>query len=228
MGVESREYLRAFGYARVSLPEEHIENQIQAIEEFARREGLELLKVFTDVGVSGARPAFEREGFRQLLEASRLLGAKVIIVYDLTRLGRDLFDLIDTYRRLLDEGYMVLFVKHPELNASPDSPIGEALRKALLTILGVVAELERAFIRERTKAGLEMARRQGKHVGRRPVEIPLDLVRKLLRAGLSKKAIHRILIAQGYLRYREKGEERVLSYDRFVKRLKKLEAEGKI
>lgn len=219
---------KALGYARVSLPEEHIENQIQAIEEFARREGFELLKIFTDVGVSGSKPALEREGFRRLLEASRLLGVRTIIVYDLTRLGRDLFDLIETYRKLLDEGYTVLFVKHPELNARPDSPIGEALRKALLTILGVVAELERAFIRERTKAGLERARRQGKHIGRRPVEIPLGLVKKYLKAGLSKKAIHQLLVAQGYLRYREKGEERILSYDRFVKRLKQLEAEGRL
>jgi len=218
---------RALGYARVSLPEEHIENQIQAIEEFARREGLELLKVFTDIGVSGSKPAFEREGFRQLLEASRLLDVRTIIVYDLTRLGRDLFDLIETYKKLLEEGYTVLFVKHPELNARPDSPIGEALRKALLTILGVVAELERAFIRERTKAGMERARRQGKHIGRRPVEIPLDLVRKYLKMGLSKKTIYQLLVAQGYLRYREKGVERVLTYDRFVKRLKQLEAEGK-
>jgi len=62
-----------------------------------------------------------------------------MVVYDLTRLGRDLFDLIETYKKLLEGGFNVLFVKHPELNARPDSPIGEALRKALLTILGVMA-----------------------------------------------------------------------------------------
>jgi putative DNA-invertase from lambdoid prophage Rac len=215
-------WVKALGYARVSVPEERVENQVQAIEEFCRANGLELLKVFMDIGVSGAKPAFEREGFRQLLEASRLLGVKTIVIYDLTRLGRDLFDLIETYRKLLEEGYTILFVKHPELNASPDSPIGEALRKALLTILGVVAELERAFIRERTRAGLERAKREGKRLGRKPVEIPLDLVKRYQRMGLTKKAIYELLVSQGYLRYREKGETRVLSYDRFVKRLKAL------
>lgn len=212
--------MRALGYVRVSLASENPENQAQAIEEYCRANGLELLKIFQDVGVSGSKPALEREGFKALLEASRLLDVKTIVIYDLTRLGRDLFDLIETYKELLEEGYNILFVKHPELNARPDSPIGEAVRKALLTVLGVVAELERAFIRERTRAGLERARREGKRLGRRPVEIPMDLVKRYLRMGLSKKAIYQLLVEQGYLQYREKGVVRTLSYDRFVKRLK--------
>ena len=213
--------LRAFGYARVSIPEERIENQIRAIEEFCRANNIELLKVFTDIGVSGSKPALERDGFRQLLDAARLLDVRTIVVYDLTRLGRDLFDLINTYRYLLENGFTVLFVKHPELNAKPDSQIGEALRRALLTILGIVAELERAFIRERTRAGMARAKAEGKHVGRKPVEIPIELVKKYIRMGLSKKDIYQLLVDQGYLRYTEKGVEKILSYDRFVKRLRK-------
>lgn len=220
--------LKALGYARVSVPEERIENQIQAIEEFCKRSGIELLKVFTDVGVSGAKPAFKRDGFKTMIEVSKALGIKTIVIYDLTRLGRDLFDLMETYKKLLEDGYNVLFVKHPELNARPDSPIGESLRRALLTILGVVADLERAFIRERTIAGLARARREGKQIGRKPVEIPLDLVRKYLRSGYSKRLIYEILVERGYLRYTVKGERRVLTYDRFVKRLKKLKQEGKL
>jgi len=54
----------------------------------------------------------------------------------------------------LEKGYTALFVKHLKLNAKPNPPIAETLRKALLTILGVVAELERAFIRERTIQGM--------------------------------------------------------------------------
>ena len=224
LGVEGREYprARALGYARVSIPEERIENQIQAIRDFCKANNIELLKIFQDIGVSGSKPAFEREGFKQLLEACKLLDVKTIVIYDLTRLGRDLFDLIETYRKLLEEGYNVLFVKHPELNSRPDSPIGESLRRALLTILGVVADLERAFIRERTIAGMLRAKREGKHIGRRPVEIPLGKVKKYMKMGLTKKAIYELLVEQGYLRYRERGEEKVLSYDRFVKRLKKL------
>ena len=214
--------MKALGYARVSVPEESIENQIEEIERFCKENGLDLLKVFTDVGVGGGRPALEREWFRQLLEVSRALGVKTIVIYDLTRLGRDLFDLIEVYKKLLEEGYNIVFVKHPELNAKPDTPLGEALRKALLTILGVVAELERAFIRERTKAGLEMAKRRGVRLGRKPVEIPVDLVKRYLKMGLKKKAIYELLKEQGYLTYTEKGVKKTLSYDRFCKRLRAL------
>ncbi len=211
---------RCLGYARVSLESENVENQVFELQRFAEINGLDIVAVFKDVGVSGSKPALEREGFKQLLDASKLLGIRTIVVYDLTRLGRDLFDVVGTYRYLLENGYTVLFVKHPELNARPDSPVSEALRKALLTMLGVVSELERALIIERTKAGLERAKQQGKHLGRKPVEIPVDKVKHYLRKGLSKKDVYRILVDTGYLRYKEKGVEKVLSYDRFLKRLK--------
>ncbi|MEM1936513.1 MAG: recombinase family protein [Sulfolobales archaeon] len=214
---------KALGYARVSLESENVENQVLEIEKFAESQGLELVEVFKDVGVSGSKPALEREGFKQLIEASKLLNVKTIVVYDLTRLGRDLFDLVNTYRLLLEQGYTVLFVKHPELNAKPGSPVSEALRKALLTMLGIVSELERAFIVERTRAGLERAKREGKHIGRKPVEIPVDKVKEYLRKGLSKKDVYRLLVDMGYLKYREKGAEKVLSYDRFLKRLKNIQ-----
>lgn len=214
--------MKAFGYARVSVESENIENQVLEIEKFAKDNGLELIAVFKDVGVSGSMPALEREGFKKLIEASKLLNIKTIVVYDLTRLGRDLFDLVNTYKFLLENNYNVLFIKHPELNARPNSPVSEALRKALLTMLGIVSELERAFIIERTRAGLERARREGKQLGRKPVEIPVDKVKEYLRKGLSKKDVYRLLIDLGYLKYKEKGVEKVLSYDRFLKRLKTL------
>lgn len=113
-----------------------------------------------------------------------------------------------------------MFVKHPELNAKPGSPVSEALCKVLLTMLGIVSELERAFIIERTRAGLERARYEGKRLGRKPMEIPVDKVKEYLHNGLSKKGVYRLLIDMFYLRYKERGVERALSYDRFLKRLK--------
>jgi len=214
---------KAFGYVRVSIESENPENQVKAILDFAKSNNIEILKIFQDIGVSGSKAAFEREGFKQLYEAAKLLDVKTIIVFDLTRLGRDLFDLIETYKRLLSEGFTVLFVKHPELNTTgSNTPVSEALRKAILTVLGIVSELERAFIRERTLTGLERARAEGKRLGRKPVDIPIDLIKKYRKQGLSKKAIYTILVSQGYLRYVEKGFTKVMSYDRFLKRLREL------
>ncbi len=52
----------AVGYARVSTEGEDVSNQVKAIEDYARANGIELIGVFKDVGVSGAKPAMEREG----------------------------------------------------------------------------------------------------------------------------------------------------------------------
>jgi len=79
----------AVGYARVSTEAEDVENQVKAIEEYAKASGIELIGVFKDIGVTGARPALEREGFRQMLNAlANMPMVKAVIIYDISRLGR--------------------------------------------------------------------------------------------------------------------------------------------
>jgi len=214
----------AVGYARVSLEGEDVGNQVKAIEEYAKANGLQLVGVFKDVGVSGAKPALEREGFRQMLAAlANMPMVKAVIIYDISRLGRDMVDVIETYRHLTEGlGLSVMFVKHPELNVVQGTPLGEAIRKATLALLGIAAEVERALISERTRTGLARARALGRHVGRKGTEIPVEEVKEYLAMGLTKKATYRILVKQGKLRYIEKGQERVLTYNWFLQRLKKL------
>jgi DNA invertase Pin-like site-specific DNA recombinase len=214
----------AVGYARVSLEGEDVENQVKAIEDYAKASGIELIGVFKDVGVSGAKPALEREGFRQMLAAlANMPMVKAVIIYDISRLGRDMVDVIETYRHLTERlGLSVMFVKHPELNVVQGTPLGEAIRKATLALLGIAAEVERALISERTRTGLARARALGRHVGRKGTEIPVEEVREYLAMGLSKKSIYKILVKEGKLRYREQGQEKVLSYNWFLQRLKQL------
>jgi len=214
----------AVGYARVSLETEDVENQVKAIQDFAKANGIELIGIFKDVGVSGAKPAIERDGFRQMLNALvNMPAVKTVIIYDISRLGRDMLDVVETYRLLTEKhGLNVLFVQHPELNVIQGSPLGEAIRKATLALLSIAVEIERALIIERTKAGLARAREQGVHLGRRGAEIPVDEVKEYLAMGLTKKAVYRILVKEGKLRFKAKGQEKVLSYNQFLQRLKKL------
>ena len=215
----------AVGYARVSREDENIENQVFEIQRFAEQNGITLVGVFRDVGVSGAKPTMEREGFKQMLNVLESLPTvRTIIVLDLTRLGRDMIDVLNTYKYLTERGYDILFVKHPELNITQASPLGETIRKAIIAVLSIVAEMERAFIRERTKIAIARAKAQGKRVGRPPaVELPLDRIQELLNNGLSLYDIYKTLKNEGYLRYRDKqGRERVLSYSQFYHRTKQL------
>jgi DNA invertase Pin-like site-specific DNA recombinase len=213
----------AVGYARVSREDEDIENQVHAIEDYSEQNNLTLVGVFKDVGVSGARPAMERGGFKQMLNALEAMPAiRTIIVFDITRLGRDMLDVMDTYKLLTEKGYNILFIKHPELNVIQSTPLGEAIRKATLAMLSVTAEIERALISERTRSALARAKAMGKHIGRRGTQIPIDVVKQYLSMGLTKKAIYRLLVQQGLLRYQEKGVVKVLSYNQFLQRLKAL------
>jgi len=213
----------AVGYARVSLEGEDISNQVHAIEDYSKQNNLTLVGVFRDVGVSGAKPAMERDGFRQLLTALESMPAiRTIIVFDITRLGRDMLDVMDTYKYLTEKGYNILFVKHPELNVIQSTPLGEAIRKATLAMLSVTAEIERALISERTRSALARAKAMGKHIGRKGTQIPADVVKQYLALGLTKKSIYRLLVQQGLLRYQERGVVKVLSYNQFLQRLKSM------
>jgi putative DNA-invertase from lambdoid prophage Rac len=213
---------KAIGYARVSMEKENIQNQIIAIKEYAKERGYHLVDIIEDIDVSGAEPALKRPGFQKLLQAAELLNIKTIILFDLTRLGRDLFDVVSTYKLLLEKGYNIIFVKHPELNVVGGSPIAEALRRAILALLGIVAEFERAMIRERTIQGLERARKQGKHIGRPPFPFPVSEVRRLLRQGYSIAEAHRLLTLQGKICIDRNGKKECMKYETFRRKVKML------
>jgi DNA invertase Pin-like site-specific DNA recombinase len=161
--------LRAVGYVRVSLEEEHPENQVIAIQEYCKREGIELVQVFQDVGVSGAIPALKRPGFRQMLDFCKQNNIRVIIVYDVTRLGRDALDTAKTVCELTANGFYIIFVADPELSLDPRLPPEELdKRKGFFMFKVGVAHFERLFNARRTRQGMYRAWLQGKHVGRPP------------------------------------------------------------
>ncbi len=191
--------------------------------EFARANNIEILKVFKDVGVSGAKPALQRPEFSKMLRIAEELGIKTIVVHDLTRLGRDLFDVIETMRYLVERGYSVYFVKHPELNvAQEDSYVAQTMRRALLALLAAFAEMERSFIRERTKQGMERAKREGKHVGRPPYPFPAEKIRQLLAQGKTIADAWRLLKDSGEICRDVNGELKCMGYETFRRKVKEV------
>jgi len=201
---------RVFGYARISVQHEDIMNQVKAIEEYCRSRGYDLVMVFKDV-VTGVSSPMERTEFSNMIRYASSSGVRKIVIYDLSRLGRSIYELFTALKMMRDYGLTVEFVKHPELNNMDDKSF-----TTFVTAMGLAVQLEREFTRQR----MEQARLAGKHIGRRPVDVPVDLVRKYLEKGLSKKDAYRLLVSQGYLKYREKGVEKTMSYTQFLRRLK--------
>jgi DNA invertase Pin-like site-specific DNA recombinase len=215
----------AVGYARVSLEEESIENQEFEIMQFAKQNNIIIIKVFRDVGVSGAVPALEREGFRKMLEfLKELPNVRTIVVYDLSRLGRDIQDVLNTYLYLTEKlGYRILSVKQQFLNFDPTNPIEQTMHRGMISMMAFAAEMERAFVRERTRTALAKAKAMGKHIGRKGVEIPIDKVKEMLDKGMSIYEVWKTLKDEGQLRYKDRqGREHIITYQHFHRRIKQL------
>lgn len=201
---------KAVIYARVSVREEDVNNQIKNIKEWAKKHDYEVVGVFPDKAVTGASNPFEREKFSQMLEFCRDNNIKTILVWDLARFARSLVEGMSALKQLLDDGFKVIFTRY-NLKADLSDPTG----KVLIFTLSMAAELERDFLRMR----MEAAAAAGKITHRPPTPIPLDEVKKLIKKGWSLKQIHAYLIGKGELKYTEKGKVKQLSYKQFVYRL---------
>ena len=138
----STKRIRVALYARVSTTDQTAENQLRALGEHAERAGWTIVAEFTDHAVSGTRE--KRPGLDTLLADARRRRFDLIAVAALDRLGRNLRHLVT----LLDE-LQHLGVGLVSLREALDltSPIG----RAMFALVGVLAEVERAWIVERTR-----------------------------------------------------------------------------
>ena len=167
-------------YARVSTHDQQtLPMQIEAMRAYAERKGWQIVSTVEEVG-SGAKTRPRRE---ELLRAARRREIDVIVVWRLDRWGRSLVDLIATLQELT-----ALKVGFVSLSEALDltTPSG----RAFAGMLAVFAEFERDILRDRVKAGIAQARKDGRPHGR-PATIAgkAPEVRNLAHEGLSKSAI---------------------------------------
>jgi putative DNA-invertase from lambdoid prophage Rac len=176
--------LRAALYSRVSTNDQHtLSMQSRNMREYAARRGWSIVMQVREVG-SGAA---QREAREELLDAARRREINIVVVWRLDRWGRSVTDLLATLQELEHLG--VGFVSLTEA-LDLTTPSG----RAMAGLLAVFAEFEREILRERVRAGLADAKRNGQRLGR-PMTAGLhaDKVRKLHRAGVSKAEIARRL-----------------------------------
>jgi DNA invertase Pin-like site-specific DNA recombinase len=143
--------LLKYGYARVATDDQNTALQLAALKKAGCK------KVFKDEGLSGAttkRPALTR-----CLKTLR--PDDTLIVWKLDRLGRSLHDLITMLDELRAQG-----VKFRSLTEHIDTET--ATGRAMWQMIGVLAELERSLITERTRAGVKAAQQRGVKFGRKP------------------------------------------------------------
>jgi putative DNA-invertase from lambdoid prophage Rac len=146
---------RTFAYARVSTAEQNATNQIREIE--AAGFALDRRRVVNE-SISGSTSANQRPGFGKLLD--RMEDGDILVVTKLDRLGRNAMDVRATVERLATAGIRVHCLALGGVDLT--SPAG----RMTMQVLNAVAEFERDLLIERTNAGIQRARAEGKSMGR--------------------------------------------------------------
>jgi len=169
---------RVAAYLRVSTAngQQTTDNQRLAIEEACQRRNWRIVRVYEDVGVSGAK--HDREGLDQLKQDCRANRFDVVIVWKFDRLARSTQHLLETLELLREHN--VDFVSVTE---AVDTTT--AAGKMVLTFLASVAEFELSLTRERVRAGLARARANGTRLGRPRVGFDVNSALTLKQNGLS-------------------------------------------
>ncbi|MDC7824502.1 recombinase family protein [Pseudomonas sp. BLCC-B13] len=166
---------RTFLYARVSTTDQITDNQVTEV----KAAGFDVAdhRVIAET-VSGSTCAADRPGFQKLLE--RMEQGDVLLVTKLDRLGRNAMDVRSTVELLEGRGIRVHCLALGGVDLT--SPAG----RMTMQVLAAVAEFERDLLIERTQAGLQRAKAEGKKLGRPAAKDTLARVQAAKAKGLSQ------------------------------------------
>ena len=161
-----------YGYLRVSSDEQDVNSQKQGVVKFAEEHNMPIDKFITDEGVSGGKDP-DKRNLGPLLKL--INEGDVIICSEISRLGRDLYMVMDILHFCMERKAVIYPVEDQFV-------LGDDIQsKVLAFAFGLSAEIERQMIRQRTKEGLRLRVKMGVLVGRPlgvPVEEPLALDEK--------------------------------------------------
>jgi DNA invertase Pin-like site-specific DNA recombinase len=179
---------RAALYSRVSTYDQNPQTQILDLRQMATQRGYEVVAEFTDK-ISGTKS--KRPGLDQMMADARRGRFDVVMTWACDRIARTtrhFLEVLDELSRLKIE-----FVSFRE-SIDTAGPLG----RAIVVIIGVVAELERSLIVERVRAGMRRARLEGQHIGRTPLVLDTIAIQQDRHQGQSIRQIakgHRVSTA---------------------------------
>ena len=179
---------RAALYMRVSTLDQHPESQLHDLRQMAAQRGYAIVNEYTD-RISGTKA--KRPGLDAMMADARHGRFDVALVWASDRIARSVkhfLEVLDELNRLDIE-----YVSFRE-NIDTGGPLG----RAMVVIIGAIAELERNLIIERVRAGMRRARLEGRQIGRQPLILDRAAIQRDRDQGQSLRQIargHRISAA---------------------------------
>lgn len=144
-------------YTRISTFEQKNDRQTQNAKEY---------DFLIEDKCSGATPFFEREGGKRIEKMVTKGQVTSLFVHQIDRLGRNLLDILNTISYFNKNGICIHFIQQG-LRTLNDDGTENQISKMIISILGVVAEMERNLIRERQREGIYIAKANGVYKGRK-------------------------------------------------------------
>ena len=157
-----------------------VPNRSKQIKLFRKRHGLEIVQEYRDSGVSGKRA--RRPGLDALIADARRKKFSVVLVAAFDRVARS----VKHFLQVMDEfdSLGVVFISRRE-NIDTSGPMG----RLLLTLIGMIAELESDLIRERVLAGMRRAKLDGVRIGRAPMNLDRTAIVRDRLSGMTLTAV---------------------------------------
>ncbi|MFQ9823185.1 MAG: recombinase family protein [Clostridia bacterium] len=154
---ESSDVMKIAAYCRVSTEKEaqidSLEKQIEFFNEFTKKNGYELYKLYADEGISG-KQIKHRKQFQQMMIDAKAKKFDKVVVKDVSRFARNTVDLLQSVRELKSYGVQVDFLNNGE--------VMEGGSEFILTILGAMAQQESANMSKRVKFGKDITAKKGR------------------------------------------------------------------
>ena len=171
-------------YSRVSTLDQTIDNQLLELRDHCSKMGWEIVKEYADEGLSGALSREKRPALNSLIKDAYRKKFDSVVCWDISRIGRSMKELVLFLSDMKDRDIGICSVRQ---GFDTSTTMGEIM----FQFVGILSSWEREMIRERTLAGLDRARSEGKTLGRKKVitdEITSKIV-KLRSIGRSIRDI---------------------------------------
>ena len=149
-------------YCRVSTLDQTIDNQLLELRDHCSKMEWEVVKEYADEGLSGTLSRDKRPALNALIKDAYRKRFDSVVCWDISRIGRSMKELILFLSDMKDRGVGICSVRQ---RFGTSTSMGEVM----LQFVGNLSPWEREMIRERTLAGLERAKSEGKTLGRRKV-----------------------------------------------------------
>ena len=171
-------------YSRVSTLDQTIDNQLLELRDHCSKMGWEIVKEYSDEGLSGTLSREKRPALNALIKDAYRKRFDSVVCWDISRIGRSMKELVLFLSDMKDRNVGICSVRQ---GFDTSTTMGEIM----FQFVGILSSWEREMIRERTLAGLERAKSEGKTLGRKKVTDKV-MTAKIIELRNDKKSIREI------------------------------------